>query len=280
MREKHYIGGQAVIEGVLIKNKNKISIAVRKNNDKIIVKNEKIKIKDTNIPFLRGIINLIVILYIGIKALNYSSNVNLEKEEKLSWKELFFSLILAIGFGLLIFKLIPLLVANFIDQKAGINNILFNIIDGLVKIGLFVAYVYIISLSKDVKRVFQYHGAEHKAVACYEDEKELNVKNVQKFSTVHNRCGTTFIFLVLFLSIIVYTFIPKDFSILTKFSLRILLLPVIAGIGYEVLRLGAKFKFMKIFIYPGLWIQRITTQEPDNKQVEVAIMAVKSALKD
>jgi len=280
MREKHYIGGQAVIEGVLIKNKNKISIAVRKNNDKIIVKNEKIKIKDTNIPFLRGIINLIVILYIGIKALNYSSNVNLEKEEKLSWKELFFSLILAIGFGLLIFKLIPLLVANFIDQKAGINNILFNIIDGLVKIGLFVAYVYIISRLYIHKRVFQYHGAEHKAVACYEDEKELNVKNVQKFSTVHNRCGTTFIFLVLFLSIIVYTFIPKDFSILTKFSLRILLLPVIAGIGYEVLRLGAKFKFMKIFIYPGLWIQRITTQEPDNKQVEVAIMAVKSALKD
>src|SRR3989344_7667547 len=277
---KSYLGGQALIEGVLIKNKNKISIAVRKTNGKIIVKKEKLRFKDNNIPFIRGILNLFIILYIGIKSLNFSSNVQLNKEDKLSVKEIIISLLFALGFGILIFKLTPLLAANFIDKKFGINNFYFNIIDGLLKILLFVAYVYIISLSKDVKRVFQYHGAEHKSVACHEDSKKLNVKNVQKFSTVHNRCGTTFIFLVLFLSIIIYTFIPKDFSILTKFALRILLLPVIAGIGYEVLRLGAKFKFMKIFIYPGLWIQRITTQEPDNKQVEVAIMAVKSALKD
>ena len=280
MKEKHYIGGQAVIEGVMIKNKDNISIAVRKNNDKIVVKKEKLKIKDTNIPFLRGMINLLVILYIGVKALNYSSNVNLEKEEKLTWKELVFSFGLAIVFALIIFKLFPLLIANFIDRKAEVGNILFNVIDGLVKIGLFVLYVYIISFSKDVKRVFQYHGAEHKAVACYEDDKELTIDNVQKFSTVHKRCGTTFVFLVLFVSIIIYTFIPKDMNLWYKFGLRILLLPIIAGISYEILRLGAKFNFMKIFIYPGLWIQKITTQEPDDKQVEVAIKAVKSAIND
>ncbi|MBS3175342.1 DUF1385 domain-containing protein [Candidatus Woesearchaeota archaeon] len=275
---KSYLGGQALIEGVLIKNKNKISIAVRKTNGKIIVKKEKLRFKDNNIPFIRGILNLFIILYIGIKSLNFSSNVQLNKEDKLSVKEIIISLLFALGFGILIFKLTPLLAANFIDKKFGINNFYFNIIDGLLKILLFVAYVYIISLSKDVKRVFQYHGAEHKAVACHEDSKKLTIENVQKYSPVHKRCGTTFVFLVLLVSILVYSFIPKDWSILWKFILRILLLPVIAGLSYEILRLGAKHKFMKIFIYPGLWIQKITTQEPDNKQVEVAIKAVKGAL--
>ena len=172
---KSYLGGQALIEGVLIKNKNKISIAVRKTNGKIIVKKEKLRFKDNNIPFIRGILNLFIILYIGIKSLNFSSNVQLNKEDKLSVKEIIISLLFALGFGILIFKLTPLLAANFIDKKFGINNFYFNIIDGLLKILLFVAYVYIISLSKDVKRVFQYHGAEHKAVACHEDSKKLTI---------------------------------------------------------------------------------------------------------
>ncbi len=278
MSGKNYIGGQALIEGVMIKNKDLISMAVRKDSGKIITKKEKIKFKDSKIPILRGIINLFIIMYIGIKALNYSGNVNLGKEEKISSKELVLSLLFALGFAIIFFKLVPLLLTTFIDKQLHFNSFIYNVIDGLLKIGLFVGYVYLISLSKDVRRVFQYHGAEHKAVACYEDNKKLNVKNVQKYSPVHKRCGTTFIFLVLFVSILVYAFIPKTYPFLFKLGLRLLLLPLIAGISYEILRLGAEYKFMKIFIYPGLWIQKITTREPDNKQVEVAIKAVKNAL--
>ena len=157
-----------------------------------------------------------------------------------------------------------------------LNNFYFNILEGIVKLGLFLLYLYIISFNKEVYRVFQYHGAEHKAVACHEHGKKLTIKETQKFPTAHKRCGTTFIFLVLFVSIIVYMFIPKHYSFLTKLGLRVILLPAIASLSYEVLRLGAKFKFMKIFIMPGLWIQSITTKEPDDKQVEVAIKALKA----
>lgn len=276
--QKNYLGGQALIEGVMIKNKDKISIAVRNNKGKIIVKKRLLKFKESNIPFLRGIINLITIIYIGINSLNFSSNIASGKNEKLTWKEFGFSIILALLFGIFIFKFIPLITTTFIDSKFKVNNILFNVIEGVLKIIIFILYVYIISFSNDVKRIFQYHGAEHKAIACYEDNNKLNIINVQNYSTLHKRCGTTFIFLVLFLSIIIYTFIPKEASVIMKLFLRVLLLPVIAGLSYEVLRLGAKYSFMKIFTFPGLWIQNITTQEPDDKQVEVAIKAVNNAL--
>jgi len=274
----NYIGGQAVVEGVMMKNKNNIAIAVRTPNGRISLKKEKIRFKDNNIPFIRGIVNMFIILYIGIKALTFSSNASLGKKDKLSFKELFFSMLFAFVFAIILFKLAPLFAANLLDKKFGFNNILFNIIDGLIKISLFVLYVYLLSLSKDIRRIFQYHGAEHKAVRCYENKKSLNVKNVQKFSTIHERCGTAFIFLVLFISIIVYVFIPKSYPFWIKFSLRIILLPVIASLSYEFLRLGAKYKFMRIFVYPGMWIQKITTKEPDNKQVEVAIKSLKAVL--
>ena len=273
-----YIGGQAVVEGVMMKNKDKIAIAVRKPNGRITVKKEKLKFKDNDIPFIRGIVNLFIILYIGIKALSFSSNASLGKDEKLSFKELLFTMIFAFIFAIVLFKLVPLFFSNLLSNKLGLNYLLFNIIDGIIKIGLFVLYVYILSLSKDVRRIFQYHGAEHKAVRCHENKLKLNINNVQKFSTIHERCGTAFVFLVLFVSIIVYLFIPKDFSFITKFALRIILLPVVASLSYEVLRLGAKYKFMRFFVYPGMWIQNITTKEPDNKQVEVAIRSLKAVL--
>ena len=274
--EKSYVGGQAVVEGVMMKYKDRIAVAVRNPNGKITVKKEKLKIKESKIPFIRGIVNLIIISYIGIKTLNYSSNARLGKEEKISTKEIISSLIFALVFAVILFKLLPLLASTYIDKMYHINNFFFNLLDGIIKIGLFVGYIYIISLNKDVYRVFQYHGAEHKAVACYESKKKLTVENTQKFRTEHKRCGTTFVFLVLFISIIVYMFIPKDYSLITKLVLRILLLPVIASISYELLRLGARFSFMNILIIPGLLIQKLTTKQPDDKQVEVAIKALKA----
>lgn len=275
---KHNIGGQALIEGVMMKNKDKIGIAIRKGK-RIIVKKDKLNFKESNVPFIRGIINLFVILYIGIKALNYSTNVNLGKEEKISFWEIFFSLLFAVVFGLVIFKFLPLFFTTFFDKYIKINNILFNVVEGLLKVGIFVLYVYLISLMKDVHRVFQYHGAEHKAVACYEAGKKLNAKEVQKFRTEHKRCGTSFIFLVLLISVVVYSFIPKDFGFWTKFGLRVILLPAISGISYEVLKLGAKYNIFGFLVLPGLWIQKITTKQPDDKQVEVAISALKSVLR-
>ena len=275
---KYYVGGQALIEGVMMKYKDNIAIAVRKKNGKIAVKKEKLKIKDSKIPFWRGIINLFVILYIGIKALNYSSNMQLGKEEKISTKEMVFSIAFAVILAIVLFKFLPLLLTTIINRAANVNNILFNFIDGIIKIVLFVGYIYLISLNKEVYRVFQYHGAEHKAVACHENKKKLTVEETQKFSTIHKRCGTTFVFLVLFISIIVYLFIPKNYNFATKLGLRIILLPVIASISYEILRLGARFSFLKALILPGLLIQKITTKEPDNKQVQVAIKALKAAV--
>lgn len=280
VKHKHYVGGQALIEGVMMKYKDRISIAVRDPDNKIKIKKEKIKIKDVDIPFLRGVINLLIILYIGIKSLNYSAATSVGEEENTSVFALIFSLLFAVVFAIALFKFLPLGFTYLIDRLFGLNNIIFNILDGLFKVCLFVLYVYLISLMKDVYRVFQYHGAEHKAVACHENEEKLTVKNVQKFHKEHIRCGTSFIFLVLLVSVIIYSFIPKDVGVLSSLGLRVLLLPVVSSISYEILRLGAKFKAFSIFSLPGLWIQRITTKEPDDKQVEVAIKALKSVLKE
>ncbi len=275
---EHYVGGQALIDGVMMKYKNKIAIAVREPNGKIKVKKEKLKIKDSNIPFIRGILNLFVILYIGVKSLNYSANVSTGKEEEESFAALFFSLLFSVIFAIALFKFIPLGLVYLLDKLFNFNNIIFNVLDGLFKVSLFILYVYLISFMKDVHRVFQYHGAEHKAVACHESKIKLEPKEVQKFKKEHIRCGTSFIFLVLLMSIIIYSFIPKDYGFWLKFSLRILLLPIVASISYETLRLGARYHIFGFLSYPGLLIQKITTKEPNNKQVEVAIKALKKVL--
>lgn len=278
MKQKNYVGGQAVIEGVMMKNGSKIVTAVRDENGKI--KTEKIKMpcSESHIPFIRGLVNLYVMLSIGYKSLNFSASVFSEEEESGNgfWMAigLVFSLILAI----FLFKFIPLGTASLFQGWFPLGNIWFNIIDGFVKILIFVLYVYFISLFKDIRRVFEYHGAEHKTVACYEAGEKLTVSNVKKYSTLHKRCGTTFIFFVLFVSIIVYIFIPTTYSFWMKLLLRLILLPVIAAISYEILRLGAKYKIFGFLASPGLWIQKITTREPDDKQIEVAIRALKSVL--
>ncbi len=284
-------GGQAVIEGVLMMSPHHIAIAVRKPNQEITVKTEKVKsIKDKvrvlRLPVLRGVVNLIEMLVIGTKALNYSANIAVEEEEKeINWIYLVISIVMALFFGIFMFKFLPLLIAQIASSYISIlktNGIAFNLLDGVMKIFIFVAYIYVISFMTDIRRVFQYHGAEHMAVNCYEAGKKLIVKNVRKFSRFHPRCGTSFIVIVILLSIIIYTFIPKEYSFWLKLGLRLALLPLIAGVSYELLKFFAKHIdnwLVRILIKPGLWVQRLTTREPTDDQLEVSIISLNSALK-
>ncbi|MBS3162859.1 DUF1385 domain-containing protein [Candidatus Woesearchaeota archaeon] len=288
-----FIGGQAVIEGVLMKNGSKVAIAVRDPKGKITVKKETFnsltkKYKVLNLPFIRGIIILFETMILGIKALNYSTEISLEEKEKTEKKEstklsslsIFFTIILSIALALFLFKFVPLFLAQTItgisDQFN--NRFLFNIIEGIIKISILIIYISLISLMPDIKRVFEYHGAEHKVVNAYEHN---DLENAKAYSRIHLRCGTSFIIFVLMLSIVVYMFIPMDFSLAMKYIVRILLLPLIAGIGYELIKLSPKYEknfLFKILIYPGVAVQKLTTREPDDKQIEVAKKALTSVL--
>src|SRR3989338_3097344 len=263
------IGGQALIEGVLM----------RKKNQKIKTEKQVFNFfnKFRKIPFLRGIFVLIETLYIGTKALIYSANEAADEGEEVSKKEIFFSILFSFIFEIAFFVLLPLYLTKIFVS----GGILFNIIDGLLRVLVFVLYVIGISFMKDIKRVFQYHGAEHMAVHCYEHKKKLTVKNCKEYSTAHVRCGTNFLFIVLILSIIVFSFIISE-NFINKILSRILLIPVIASLSYEFLKLSAKFGdffLIRLLTKPGLWLQKITTREPDNKQIEVAISALKLVLK-
>ena len=224
-------------------------------------------------------------LKIGFKALNYSADEAVGKQEKVKTYEMVLVTILTVVFALAIFKFIPLLTARFFERTfttVAQNYLLFNVIDGISKILIFILYIVIISSMKDIKDVFRYHGAEHKTVNCYEAGKKLTVKNCKKFSRLHLRCGTSFLIIVLLISIFVYVFIPKEYSFFIKFGLRILLLPIIIAVSYESIKLFDKFKnsiFTKILSQPGLLVQRLTCYEPNEKQLEVAIKSIDEVLK-
>ncbi len=271
------VGGQAVIEGVMIRNKEKMAIAVRLPNGKIKIKKES----STKLPkifdffFIRGMVGLAYVLVDGIKALSWSSDQQLGKEEKLTTLQLFFTFALAMIIALVFFVAVPFFTAKFLSS----SNLWFNLLDGLFRVIILVVYMWAISQMKDVRRVFQYHGAEHKAIACYEQKKALTVANVQKCSRFHPRCGTSFLFLVILISIAVFSFIPGGWML--KLLGRIVLVPFIAGISYELIRASAEHQknfFWRMVIAPGLWLQRITTQEPSKKQMEVGICALKAVL--
>lgn len=280
MSHKH-IGGQAVIEGVMMMNMDMFSIATIRDG-KIKVKKEKKnsitkRHKWLAWPFFRGIISLYEMLVIGFKALHYSQNEAFDEDEPLTKKELIITILFAIALTVGLFIVLPLFLTGLVSKGQGF---IFNAIDGVFRIAIFIIYLSAISLMKDVRRVFEYHGAEHKAVNCYESGKELTVKNCQTFSTVHRRCGTTFIMIVLVLSIIIFSLVPAPLWY-HKLLTRIFFMPVIAGLSYELLKLGAKYEkniFLKAMTYPGLLIQKLTTREPDDTQVKVAIAALKKVL--
>ena len=271
------VGGQAVIEGVMMRNKERFAVAVRLPDGSIKLKHEKnFKIiKFFNIFFLRGVVGLGYTLYDGVRALIWSSNQSLGVEEQLSKKEVFWTVALSFLASAIIFVVIPFFSAKYITDGGG----WFDVFDGVFRVGLFIGYLLLISMMKDVKTLFAYHGAEHKAIYCYEEKKPLTVENVRKFTRFHPRCGTTFIFIVLLISIFLFTLIPGSY--LMKFVGRLLLLPVIAGIGYEIIKLSGRYHKNPIvgaLIAPGLWLQRITTKEPNDKQLEVSIKALKAVV--
>ncbi len=275
MKHEH-IGGQAVIEGVMMRSESKYAVCARVRK-KIKTKKGGIKKRKKifKSPFLRGVFMLIDMLVLGIKTLMWSADQQLDKHEKIKKSEIVFTLLISFGFAVLFFIIIPFFLAGLITKARGI---LFNLIDGVIRIGVFIAYILVISLMKDIRTIFQYHGAEHKAVNCYESGKELNIKNAKKFTTLNPRCGTSFIFIVLIISILVFSLIVSD-SWIIRLGARILLIPVIAAVSYEFLKLGAKFQnklFFRILNAPGLLLQKMTTKEPSNKQIEVAIKALKA----
>ncbi len=288
------IGGQAVIEGVMMRNKDTLAVAVRNDKGKIIVKKEKIKTFSgiLALPFIRGIVAFFQMLIIGIKTLTYSSNIVLNDDEKLDSWEIAGIIALSLAIAISMFVLVPYLVTYSIGFSETTEPILFNIIDSIIKIILFVVYLVIIGQMKDVRRVFQYHGAEHKTVNCLESEKKVIINNVKKFSTIHPRCGTSFILLVMVVGIFVlslisplamlipsFSFLPFFAQKIILFFTRLLFLLPIAGISYEILKLAGKYKeniLLNMINYPGMLIQKLTTQEPDNKQIEVAIKALES----
>ncbi|KGG79854.1 hypothetical protein Y919_09595 [Caloranaerobacter azorensis H53214] len=297
-KHKTSIGGQALIEGVMMKGPKEIAIAVREPNGNIKLKKEPVnsvssKYSFLKLPFIRGSVVLIEAMIVGVKSLMYSAEVyEVEEEEpgvidkalekifkdKTEDIMIYLSVILSLFFTILLFILAPSYLTNFLKTKIS-SNLGLNLVEGVIRVLIFLIYVYSISKMKDVKRVFEYHGAEHKTIHCYEHGEELTVENARKYTTLHPRCGTSFIFMVMIVSILVFSLFGWPNPLL-RFILRIILLPVIAGISYEINKYTGRSdsKLAQIVSYPGLMLQKITTSEPDDSQLEVAIEALKGVL--
>jgi uncharacterized protein YqhQ len=276
------VGGLAVVEGVMMRKGKLMCTAVRKPNNEIVFKKTKLNLKSQKykvlkVPIIRGAWNFFEFLVISIKETVWSSNQVLEENEKLGTKEMILMVLLSFVLALGLFKLLPWFLASITVS----GNFAVNILDALLKTSIFILYLYLLGKLADTKILFEYHGAEHKTINAYEKGLELNVSNVKKQSLINPRCGTTFIFLVFLVSIFFYILIPSNFSFWQNFSLRILLLPFIAGFGFELLLLGNKHyskKIVKNIMQPGLWFQKLTTREPNSKQIEVAIAALKKVI--
>ncbi len=295
------VGGQAVMEGVMMKNKDKYAVAVRKPNHEIevkvsdcksVIKNEKLR----NLPIVRGVVNFIESLSLGMKTLMYSAsffedeedaakkeNLSPEEKKKMEEKEkkeekllMSGTLAFSVVFALLLFFALPYFLSGFF-HKVIASETLIALIEGLIRLAIFVGYIALISLTPDIKRTFMYHGAEHKCINCIEHGMELNVENVRKSSRLHKRCGTSFLLIVMLISIVFFMFIRVDSKIL-QLLLRLLLIPVIAGVSYEFIRLAGRYEnwFLNIFSKPGMWMQRLTTKEPDDEMIEVGIASVEA----
>jgi len=280
--KKMEIGGQAVIEGVMMKSKKRIATSVRKGK-KIITRTREFtpithRVKILRIPILRGIISLFELMITGMQELTWSADQQTEEDQgKLSAFQLFITFAVSIAAVIGMFIIAPYYLAKIFYSKV---NIWFNLIDGAFRVLIFVLYLAIIGLMKDMKRIFQYHGAEHKTVNCYEAGKKLTVSNVKKYSTVNPRCGTSLLVFVILVSILLFSLI-KDPRWYVNIPIRIVLVPIIIGISFEVVKLASRFKnniLLKILVTPGLWTQKLTTREPDKKQIEVAIKSLKKTL--
>jgi len=305
--DEHSVGGQAVIEGVMMRSPRSIATAVRKADQKIITKKDPYialskRHKLLNIPVFRGALSFFEILVIGLKALNFSADIALEETEKAEkgsdWQRtrgerikdgliLAGVIVLALGLALGIFFALPLFLTEVIGLSK--NALSFNAVAGVIRVCFFLSYLWAISWWKEIKRILEYHGAEHKSIYAFESGEELTIENVRKYSTHHPRCGTSFLLIVVMLAILLFAVadtiveiqIGHRPTLLQRFITHFSLLPLLGGISYELLKLSGKKRdnrYVRWLAAPGLWLQKITTQEPDDSQMEVAIVALKSAL--
>lgn len=297
-KQTHYsgIGGQAVLEGVMMKNRDKYAVAVRKPNGEIEVEVEEYKgicgdRKFAKLPFIRGVFAFIDSLVLGMKVTTYSASFYEEEDEKPSKTEeklekmlgskaddimMTFTVILSVIIAVALFMLLPLFLSDLLGKYIR-NASVIAMIEGLIRILIFIGYITGISLMKDIKRLYMYHGAEHKCINCIEKGRPLTVKDVKHSSRLHKRCGTSFLLFVVLVSVVVFFFIRVD-NMALKLILRIALVPVIAGISYEIIRLAGRSDniIVRIISAPGLWMQKLTTKEPDEDMIEVAIASVEA----
>jgi uncharacterized protein YqhQ len=291
------IGGQAVMEGIMMRNNDRYAVAVRKPNNQIEVvladcADEKKAKGLRKVPFLRGILAFIDSLTLGMKTLSISADFYIEEEDKETgfdkfMKGLFgekaepimngFTILFAILIAVGLFFVLPSVLSKYVLEKFIRSRSLIIILEGVIRIIIFILYILLISISKDIRRTFMYHGAEHKCINCLENGKALNVKNVMRASRRHRRCGTSFVLFIMMISIVLFFFIRVDRTIY-RIGLRVLLIPVIAGISYELLRLMGRYDnwFTRAISAPGLWFQSLTTKEPDESMAEVAIKATEA----
>jgi uncharacterized protein YqhQ len=276
------VGGQAVIEGVMMRAPDAWAVAARRPDGVIEAKRHELPALSSRnplarVPFLRGIFVLIESLTLGFRALSWSAERAGEEEEAVGRREIILTMVVAIAAALAIFVVGPAFAANWIKELVGGNALVFVVIDGALRIFLIVAYIWLIGRNPDIQRVFQYHGAEHKTIHAYENGDPLATDDIQRYSPRHPRCGTSFIIIVAMVAFVLFLFLaPLPFAV--QVAARILLIPVIAGVSYEVLRAAAGRRWLAWASQPGMWIQAITTKEPDDDQVAVAVVSLLAAL--
>lgn len=283
-KQKFNVGGQAVIEGVMMRGKDKMAVAVRQPNGEIAVDVKPVNsIRDRfpilNKPFLRGVVALFESLYDGMKALAYSAQVSGEEDEQLTTKEMIMTILTSVLLAVGLFIVLPTWSMRFLHEVTA-DPMMLNLAEGVLRMVIFLIYIAAISSMKDIQRVFQYHGAEHKTIYAYEAQKELIVENIRGFSTLHPRCGTNFLMIVMLISMFVFTFLGWP-DLWERIASRVVLMPVIAGVSYEIIRFAgahADNKLVRFSIMPGLLLQKLTTREPDDDQIEVAIASLKAVL--
>jgi uncharacterized protein YqhQ len=282
----HLYGGQAVIEGVMMRGRDHWAVAVRRPAGDIHLESHRIdsvvaRLPFLGKPFLRGIIVLGQSMAIGMKALQVGARESSEDEEQLSSGQMGISLAIAIALFLGVFILGPTLLFSWFQHRVDSDGVLTNVLEGVFRVGIFVAYLFLIGRTKEIHRVFEYHGAEHKTIAAYEHEEPLDPEHVDRYSTVHVRCGTNFLIIVMIITVFVFTLFGTP-GIFWRIASRVIAIPIIAGVSYEALRLGARFPdslVMRILMAPGKWLQKITTQAPDRGQIEVAIASFNEVLR-
>lgn len=284
MNKKPNVGGQAVIEGVMMRGKTHVAVAVRQPDGEISVDVRPVNsISDRypilKKPFLRGVVSLVESLVMGMKALAYSAQVSGDEDEKLDSKEMALTIAVSAGLAILLFIVIPTWSMRFLTGITQ-DHMALNLAEGVLRMAIFLAYIAAISSMNDIQRVFQYHGAEHKTIYTYEAGLPLKVENVRPFSTLHPRCGTNFLMIVMLISMFIFTFLGWP-SLLERIASRIILMPVIAGVSYELIRYAGAHTdnpLVRIAITPWLLLQKLTTRQPDDSQIEVAIASLKAVV--